>query len=357
MRKRQYRDLEAHLYWNGSVYVYRKPDGKPVSLGTSKTKANEASRRANRILYPGDLYQRIMGEEKPPIAKICDRYWTEFLTGKKKDGRPRYSTKTLADLKHKLGVVRRKWGSFYPDHLSVLKVANFVDSFPGRQSERYAQFLRMFFKWGKAKGFFDQNLAADLITEKAEVQRDRLSRDGYEAAYAYAEPWLQRAMHFALQSLIRREDIVLCRFDEYRDGVLPYCQQKTGNHVRILVGPELERAIRACRDDTLSPFIVHKKPVRITKKSRELRQHHTQVLEDQLTRAFRDAREASGFYDGWPSLKKPSFHEIRALGAKLYEDAGIDPQPLLGHKDAASTRIYLDRHRIEWIEAAGGLTL
>ncbi len=350
MRKPQYRDLEAHLYWNGSVYVYRKPDGKTVPLGMVKAKANEAARRANRILYPRDLYQKIMGEDKPSIDDICERYWNEFLT-------QRYSKNTLPDMKHKLGVVRKQWGKFYPDSLSVLIVASFVDRFPPRQSERYAGFLRMFFKWGMSKGFFATNLAADLITERVHIQRQRLSLDGYRAIYAAAEPWLQRAMNLALQTLIRREDIVQRRFDEYQEGMLPYQQLKTGSHVRILVGPDLDRAIRECRDDVLSPYMVHKKPSRITAASTRRRKHHTQILEEQLTRAFREARVRCGFYQDLKDGTPPSFHEIRALGAKLYGDAGIDPQPLLGHKDAASTKIYLDRHEIEWIEASGGLQI
>ena len=350
MRKRQYRDLEAHLYWSGTVYRYRKPDGTMVALGTDKRTANEAARRANALLYPRDLYGRIMGNHKPPVGDILDRYWKEYCVGK-------YSKKTLADLKHKRGVVRKEWGHLYPDALSVLIVAAFVDRFPPRQGQRYAQFLKRFFKWSVSKGFFQQNLAAELITKDVEIQRQRLSLEGYRAIHAAAEPWLRNAMDFALQTLIRREDIVLRRFDEYQDGILPYCQLKTGSHVRIVVGPELDRVIRRCRDDVLSPFIVHRKPTRITKASRARRTHHTQLVDEQLTRGFREARDRSGFYAELPAGTPPSFHEIRALGAKLYEQAGVDPQPLLGHKDAASTKIYLDRHEIEWIEAAGGLAL
>lgn len=352
VRKPQYRDLPPHLYWNGSVFRYRKPDGVEVSLGTDRRQAIEAAKRANSILYPRDMYSRIMGEIHPPMKKILQRYWDEFLsTG------GRYSAKSLKDLRHKTNVLIKEWGHLYPEALSVLIVAAFVDRFPPRQSERYAGYLRKFFRWCVSKGYLTRNLAADLITKPVKRQRQRLSLEGYWAVYEHAEPWLQRAMNLALQSLMRREDLVLRRFDEYQDGKLPYRQLKTGTYVMIEVGPELDRAIRDCRDDVLSPFMVHKRPTRITSKSKALREHHTQVLEDQLTHAFQEARDRSGFYRDLEEGNPPSFHEIRALGAHLYEKAGIDPQPLLGHKDPATTRIYLDHHEIEWIQAAGGLKL
>ncbi|HNP65492.1 MAG TPA: hypothetical protein PKH39_16285 [Woeseiaceae bacterium] len=350
MRKRKYRDLEKHLYWNGKVYVYRKPDRTIVPLGTNKASANEAARRANAVLYPRDLYHKIMGENMPTVGLILDRFWHEFVV-------PRYSEKTLPDLKHKAGVIREEWGDLYPDALSVLIVAAFVDRFPPRQSERYAGFLRMFFKWSRSKGFFGENLADDLITRPVSVERQRLSIEGFKAIRACAEPWMQRAMTLALQSLVRREDLALLRFDQYVDGVLAIKALKTGVHIRILVGPELDKAIRNCRDEVASPFMVHKLPTRITKAGKLRREHHTQVLPEQLTRAFSDARKESEFYDELTPGQRPTFHEIRALGAKLYEDAGISPKPLLGHKDDASTKLYLDRHKIEWIDAAGGLKI
>jgi integrase len=59
----------------------------------------------------------------------------------------------------------------------------------------------------------------------------------------------------------------------------------------------------------------------------------------------------------FPEAKRPSFHEIRALGAKLYEDARISPQQLLGHTNPKTTRIYLDRHEVKWVEIDAGLVI
>jgi hypothetical protein len=37
--------------------------------------------------------------------------------------------------------------------------------------------------------------------------------------------------------------------------------------------------------------------------------------------------------DMYKSQERPTFHEIRSLGIKLYEDAGVDAQALAGHTD------------------------
>lgn len=46
----------------------------------------------------------------------------------------------------------------------------------------------------------------------------------------------------------------------------------------------------------------------------------------------------------------PSFHEIRSLAARLYNDQGIDAQALLGHKSADMTAVYRDTRGAEWTE-------
>ncbi len=51
------------------------------------------------------------------------------------------------------------------------------------------------------------------------------------------------------------------------------------------------------------------------------------------------------------SIEKPTFHEIRALGADLARKSGWperEIQKLLGHKTISMTEKYLDRHEINW---------
>lgn len=48
----------------------------------------------------------------------------------------------------------------------------------------------------------------------------------------------------------------------------------------------------------------------------------------------------------------PSFHEQRSLAARLHEEAGRDPQRLLGHRTAKLTDLYLDSRGSEWVDVA-----
>jgi len=66
-----------------------------------------------------------------------------------------------------------------------------------------------------------------------------------------------------------------------------------------------------------------------------------------LTREFARIRDEQCLFDDLDPESHPSFHEIRALGADLYRQAGT-PEPiiqrLLGHTTAAMTAHYLDGH-------------
>ncbi|MEY3220285.1 MAG: hypothetical protein RIT27_1642, partial [Pseudomonadota bacterium] len=60
-----------------------------------------------------------------------------------------------------------------------------------------------------------------------------------------------------------------------------------------------------------------------------------------------EAREKSGIET------TATFHEIRALSAHLYEEAGIDKkhiQMLLGHTTEKMTEHYLEGHGEKWTE-------
>jgi integrase len=81
------------------------------------------------------------------------------------------------------------------------------------------------------------------------------------------------------------------------------------------------------------------------------RDHFGQLAPEMLSREFQRLRDALGLFDSLPALARPSFHEIRALGADEYRRGGwpeTQVQALLGHADVEMTRHYLDRHGERW---------
>jgi integrase len=105
------------------------------------------------------------------------------------------------------------------------------------------------------------------------------------------------------------------------------------------IGEELKRIIEDSRDSVASPYVVHRIPERNNKRSKEV-SHPTQVAPDYLSRSFSALRDKIGLCDHLPMEERPTFHEIRALAAHLFDSQGIDPQARMAHSDAKSTKIY-----------------
>lgn len=87
-----------------------------------------------------------------------------------------------------------------------------------------------------------------------------------------------------------------------REGFLYTVQQKTAKAsdtawIRFKVTDELQAVISQCRDDIVSPYLVHRRPDRKKQQTRT-KDHWTQEEERYLMRAFK-AREAAECYKGW----------------------------------------------------------
>jgi integrase len=151
------------------------------------------------------------------------------------------------------------------------------------------------------------------------------------------------------------------KFEDVRDGFLFVVQNKTSKAadagwLKIKVTPQLQVVLNRCRDDVLSPYLIHRRPER--KKKREGKDHWTKVDERFLTRAFKDVRDACGCYKGWTEEEMPGFHEIRALSLHLYKRAGKDGQKIAGHASEEMTRNYERDHAdVVWSEVEADLDI
>ena len=54
-----------------------------------------------------------------------------------------------------------------------------------------------------------------------------------------------------------------------------------------------------------------------------------------------------GTFDDLPSYQKPTFHEPRSHGIKIYKDVGSNTQILARHRNCAMTNNYKHRHEIK----------
>ena len=94
------------------------------------------------------------------------------------------------------------------------------------------------------------------------------------------------------------------------------------------------------------PFLVHRQPEHRRREWTEGKPHWTYVNPEYLSHAFAEVRDSlERFKDIKPTGARPTFHEIRGLGSRLYETAGVPQeaiQALMTHSNPRTTQIYLD---------------
>lgn len=195
---------------------------------------------------------------------------------------------------------------------------------------------------GMQNGWMKANPAE--VTEKPTVvvKRKRLTLEGFQAIYDKAplvSEWLQDAMMLALVTGQDRSTVAkMSRTDVVGDALM-CARSKTKVRVAIPLALRLDVLDVTLRD------LVMKPPTVVTR----LLVHHqipygnapvgSKVHPDRISHAFTEARQLAGI----PDKGAPTFHEIRSLCKRLYdEQGGVDTKALLGHKDEKSAALYAD---------------
>lgn len=357
-RKHGNRDLPPNLYREGTGFRYRHPlTGKRYYWQVPRARAVDAAHQLNSVLVRAS--RTLVDQVITPSEAIADALRV-FL----RDDIPsrHWSKHTARENGFKLRKIEHDIGTRRLAEFGVRDCAEYLQSVTQspRARQQYRNLLILIFDCAMQQGFLENNPARVAKVPAAPRQRERLTAEGYRRVYTVAEPWLQNAMELSLHTLLRREDVAYLRFSDVHDGCIYVVPEKTATttHVKLCIrmsGP-VAALISRCRDDVVSPFVIHRLPKKARPKYQRAaeREHHTQVLVDQLTRAFADARDAVGGFGPHP----PTFHEIRSLGASLYRQQGwkrAQLKDLMGHASAAMTRAYLAGHDTPWTEVSAGL--
>jgi len=348
-----------NLYPNKAGFKYRHPvTRKDVWMGSDKAKAFAAAKKLNAMLIPTtDLVARVLGTEKT-VADAIKVFREDDIPGRK------WAPKTAEVYESVIRRIESHLGERELASLSVKDCAEFMRTVT--DSARARQQFRLVLGWILAcavqEGWIDENPALATRKFNHERQRERLTLEAYKLIWEKAPAWVRNAMDLSLLTLLRREDVVSLRFANVSDGALWVVPSKTegtsGVRLKIAVNSELEALLARCRDAVVSPFLVHRLPLkgRPQQLRAKNRGHHTQVLPEQLSRAFAGARDEAGITGDNP----PTFHEIRSLGGALLQDAGWtlkEVQALMGHASESMTQHYLDGHEQPWCDVAAGTTL
>ncbi|MDD0974929.1 phage integrase Arm DNA-binding domain-containing protein [Pseudomonas fontis] len=344
-RNKANKGLPQNLYFDArrGTYRYRRPtDGKWFQFGTDRGNAIDAASQLNTtFLRGGDLVAAVLGEKKVTLAEFLDTYERHVLP-------PRELAKATLELYAvRFKQIRAGLGQRPIDEITIRMVAEFLEPLTARASNQARAILIDVLNHAAAKGLCPDNPAASTIPRIEKKQRKRHTVEGLRAIREKSPRWLQNAIDLALITAQRRGDILDMKFEDAREGYLYVIQNKTekasdAGWLKIKITEQLSDVLARCRDDLLSPYLVHRRPER--KKKREGKDHWTKVDERFLTRAFKDARDTAGCYSDLKEEEMPGFHEVRALSLHLYKRAGKDGQKIAGHTTEGMTRNYQKGH-------------
>jgi len=378
-RKRENRNLPDHLYFEKTSGQYRFTlvTGKRKHLGTDRVLAIAIAREYNNRLRPESTpsIESLVREsggingEARPFTEHAQQLLERAINDEKPGG------DTLSVWLNDIERVKEFFSDIYSCDIDLEHVNGYVRKYHSDASanvqNRKVSFLKKLFSYA-----VDESLMMDNPAERKKMRRveskvrRRLSLADYLKIHQAAPLWLQTAMDLALQTTHARLEVSRIRYSikqpgegicgcvwltEPKDDIYgtlyihrQKVQHKEASHVAIPIGGVLKNIIERSRDNVASPYVVHRLPLkRSNPTSKEVR-HPTQVAPDYLSRSFSALRDQVGVGSGLPDEQRPTFHEIRALSAFLFNKQGIDPQGRMAHSDSKSTRIYTENH-IDWV--------
>lgn len=366
-RKRSHKNraLPPNLYIKSKEYFYYKhPKTKVMTaFGSDRRAAIDAALQLNQLLAVGkDLVAEVLGTNTP-FSDFLETFTQEILPGRKVNGQP-LSSNTLKGYGQRVKVIQNEWGNRNIRDIQLKEVADFLDLYPSRMSNVYRATLCLIWRYAIAKGRTTTNIPQQTIARDEAIMRQPLSIEGFNQIREYAPSWFQHTMDLALESLQARNELAFAKFEDIEAATWKVIRRKTQKHgisarLKIHLWPELKKAISACRDDIASPFIIHKKPIKVKARNQrsKLREHPTQIMVEELSREFAKARDKSGFYDSLDKYARPTFHEIRSLGSDLKRKSGWKDdakQQLMAHSDKDMTEHYMNKHEMPWTEVNAG---
>lgn len=357
-RSVQNRDLPDNLYPNGKYWLYKNPvTGKRTSINKPRTEAIKLAKAANAKLFPlmvndGALLAMLTGEPARTFRNLLDRFETEWLPTRS------YAARSLQEIKFKLARYRDDLGSRMVGQFDVLEIAEYLDQFSNNAYTKHRGLMVQIFAFAVSKGLAERNVAElTLVKLEEEKKRQRHTVEGVEKILAYegTPEWLRRTIRLGLLSLQRREDIVTWPKSaaDTEKNTLKVSPGKTQNydspiHLEVVMGSALREVILECvRSPVVCPYLIHYSPKARKREQLDAKLHWNAVTPDYLTKAFAKARDDSEAYKSMKPGEQPTFHELRALGAWLYEQQGFPQeyiQALMGHADVKMTEHYQTGH-------------
>jgi integrase len=348
-------DLPMHVYHNErGGYTVKNPLGGKRRYGDRAT-AIKVGKLLN-IALDKKRQLDLLNAGQPTIAGVIDLFIENRL---EKEG---WKASTAKNNLIKLNKIRAVMGHRYIERTNSLFLTEWLETFAFTADTWNKWRLILVRLWAYAVSIkkCTTNEAAAILEQSQSVNREcniksrqGLTVDGYRAIYAFAEKWLQLAMDLALVTMFGRFEVCHMKHSDFRADWLYAIREKSNRKskeafFRFPVNAVLrEMRIRAMSlDGTECPNLIHRMPDRKREDwEAPPGEHPYFVRPDYLTHAFGAAVRGCGYFAHLKPHELPSFHEIRGLGARLFQAHGGEDkeiQAILGHASPEATQVYLE---------------
>lgn len=338
LRKRAHYPPHLHEPRPG-YYTWRNPlDGKTHVIG--RVPLAQAIQEANEA----NLIAEGLKSRKTLVEKIATS--TETMADLLEKMEPGKSKNTIITRRYQDKIIRKALGTVACSDLTTKHISDLLERMKKDGKVRAAKAIRerliSVCARGAALGWMATNPA--IITEKIRVrtQRQRLSLETFNAILEQAPkvaPWLQNAMLLALVSGQDRSTVGRWTRACVKDGVASVQRSKTNVTVEIplelrldAISMTLGDVIARCKSShVVSKYLIH----HMSDRGNVAR--GAPIALTTISSAFAEARKLAGA-DG---ENAPTFHEIRSLSKRLYDEQGdVNTKQLLGHLTERMSELY-----------------
>jgi hypothetical protein len=352
--KRKGKSIFRYRFTNQEEFVFPIGTSELDAIGAASEFNKQIRNPAINLLEAADKFNK-------PLS-----YWIPIVKKRVKSEEP-INKDTLGNFNRDCDRLLDFGGDIYSKSINLEFVNDFLQCYASEKSynvyNRFLIFLGKVFSYIIDESGMQHNYALDKKKKpKDKKKRQRIQLDALKRIHKHSEFYLQIAIELAMETTHASLEVTRIKYRDFKfwdkpsfeDGYKTYGvlrikrqknQKSEASNVEIPISEALNDIYQRSRSDRLvSPYLVHRLG-RFPKKIGEGCDHPTQVSSKLLSREFSNKRDQLSEYSNLKDKKaRPTFHEIRALSAKLFSDLGIDPQGRMAHSDAETTKIYTHNH-------------
>ena len=326
-RNAKNKGLPPNLYLRKGIYYYRDVrTKKEFSVGSNKSLAITEAIQANLEIYkPKEtLVNRINSVKKITLHEWLNKY-------KEKLNHRGLREKTLSDYHSKINLIKVNFINCPIEDITSRDIAKFISNYPKKSMARLLRStLSDAFNEAIADGVISLNPVSVTKAPKITVQRARLSLEQFQYALNNTSDKYRNIFLLALLTAQRIGDVVNMKWSDINNDRLLVEQSKTGAKIAIPLSIRIN-AVNISLSEVLTNI-----------------ENNSDTICNVSIATLRN-----NFASSLPNVdKKPTFHEIRSLSARLYEEekSAEFAKKILGHKSMQMTDKYLDNRGNDYNE-------